>query len=140
MSVNYATFGAGTVKFAVNIFDGTGEFEICESGSVAVKGVIKVPEDVNKETLNLPEPYVPEGIPLDTLDIYKELGLRGYDYTGIFRGIKTSDNHGEQISNRRLSSNNVTQRTDGRTDDVDVFVSSTARPICFHQVACRRIF
>ncbi|XP_065226660.1 fatty acid synthase-like [Planococcus citri] len=84
----------GTVKFAVNIFDGTGEFEICESGSVAVKGIIRVPEDVNKETLSLPEPYVPEGLSLNSPDIYKELSLRGYDYSGIFRGIKTSDNYG----------------------------------------------
>lgn len=87
----------GTVKFAVNIFDGTGEFEICESGSVAVKGVIKVPEDLKKQTLNLPEPYVAESLPLSSADIYKELGLRGYDYTGIFRGIKTSDNYGRYL-------------------------------------------
>lgn len=82
------------MKFAINIFDGTGEFEICESGSVAVKGIIKVPEDINKETLALPEPYIPEGLPLNKPDIYKELGLRGYDYSGIFRGIATSDNYG----------------------------------------------
>lgn len=84
----------GTVKFAVNIFDGTGEFEICESGSVAVKGIIRVPEDLKKETLQLDAPYVEEGLSLSSPDIYKELGLRGYDYSGIFRGIKTSDNHG----------------------------------------------
>lgn len=84
----------GVVKFSINVFDGTGEFEITESGSVAVKGVIRIPEDVSKESLSLSKPYSPEGLPLSSPDIYKELGLRGYDYSGIFRGIKTSDNYG----------------------------------------------
>lgn len=88
-------FFTGTVKFAINIFDGTGEFEICESGSVAVKGQIRKPENIDKEVLDLSPPEVPKtGLPLTSPDIYKELGLRGYDYSGIFRGIASSDNHG----------------------------------------------
>lgn len=87
----------GTVKFLINIFDGTGDFELCEGGSVAVSGRIYVPEDIKKETINLPKPIVksePEILNLTTADIYKELRLRGYDYDGIFRGIHESDNHG----------------------------------------------
>ncbi|KZC13477.1 PREDICTED: fatty acid synthase [Dufourea novaeangliae] len=87
----------GTVKFLINIFMGTGEFEICESGSVAVTGKISVPENVEKMLLNLPTPVVrnePELLELKPVDIYKELRLRGYDYTGVFRGIKTSNNRG----------------------------------------------
>lgn len=62
---------------------------------MAVKGQIRAPDDVSKEVLSLNEPeIVKNGFPLNTSDIYKELGLRGYDYSGIFRGIKTTDNHG----------------------------------------------
>ncbi|XP_075224694.1 fatty acid synthase-like [Lycorma delicatula] len=86
----------GSVKFLINIFDGTGDFELCESGSVAVSGRIYLPEDINKEQLNLSPPPVPAGnyLQLQTPDIYKDFRLRGYDYTGIFRGIKESDNKG----------------------------------------------
>lgn len=87
----------GSVKFLINIFDGTGDFELCEGGSVAVTGRIYVPEDVEKEQLDLPapvQPAEPELLPLRTPDIYKDLRLRGYDYGGIFRGIVESDNRG----------------------------------------------
>ncbi|KAL7302666.1 hypothetical protein TKK_0004723 [Trichogramma kaykai] len=86
----------GSVKFLINIFDGTGDFEICEGGSVAVIGKIRVPEDVEKEQLALEPPTVaqdPSLLELTTEDAYKELRLRGYDYTGIFRGIKSADSH-----------------------------------------------
>nr|CAI5827466.1 unnamed protein product [Callosobruchus analis] len=87
----------GSVKFLINIFEGTGEFELCEGGSVAVSGKISVPEDVTKESLTLPKPQVQtekDVLPLTAPDIYKELRLRGYDYEGIFRGISESDNRG----------------------------------------------
>ncbi|KAB0795973.1 hypothetical protein PPYR_10034 [Photinus pyralis] len=87
----------GTVKFLINIFEGSGEFEICESGAVTVSGKIFVPEDVTREFIDLPPPSVnsnPEHIALTTGDIYKELRLRGYDYDGIFKGISNSDNYG----------------------------------------------
>lgn len=87
----------GSVKFLINIFEGSGEFELCEGGSVAVSGKISVPENVNKELLNLPKPQTktePDVLPLNSADIYKELRLRGYDYEGIFRGVAESDNRG----------------------------------------------
>lgn len=87
----------GSVKFLINIFDGTGDFEICEGGSVAVIGKIRIPEDVDKEQLNLQPPSTPskpELLELTTEDVYKELRLRGYDYTGAFQGIVNSDNFG----------------------------------------------
>lgn len=87
----------GSVKFLINIFESSGEFELCEAGSVAVSGKISVPEDVSKEVLNLlPPKGVNESdlLPLETLDVYKELRLRGYDYEGIFKGIKNADNRG----------------------------------------------
>lgn len=85
------------MKFLINIFEGSGEFEICEGGSVAVSGKISVPESVSKEFLNLPKPQIKsdvDALPLNSADIYKELRLRGYDYEGIFRGVLESDNSG----------------------------------------------
>lgn len=88
---------SGSVKFLVNIFEGTGEFELCEGGSVAVSGRIYSPEDVTKEVLELPKiksKNQPKNFNLATSDIYKELRLRGYEYTGLFRGVSESDNYG----------------------------------------------
>lgn len=87
----------GSVKFLINIFESSGEFELCEGGSVAVSGKILVPEDISKEVLNLPvltSKSEADVLPLETADIYKELRLRGYDYEGIFKGIAKSDNRG----------------------------------------------
>ncbi|XP_062142806.1 fatty acid synthase [Drosophila sulfurigaster albostrigata] len=80
------------VKFGINFFDGTGNFEICESGSLAVSGKISIPESISNEELPL-EPQTPSTVAkqLVTNDVYKELRLRGYDYSGIFRGIINSD-------------------------------------------------
>ncbi|XP_053996082.1 fatty acid synthase [Hylaeus anthracinus] len=87
----------GPIKFLINIFMGTGEFEICENQSVAVTGKISVPETTDKILLNLPVPVVRnerELLDLTPGDIYKELRLRGYEYEGIFQGIKSSNNRG----------------------------------------------
>ncbi|KAH8325813.1 hypothetical protein KR067_008335, partial [Drosophila pandora] len=80
------------VKFGINFFDGTGAFEICESGSLAVSGKITIPESIENEELPL-EAQTPSTVAkeLVTGDVYKELRLRGYDYAGIFRGIVKSD-------------------------------------------------
>lgn len=89
----------GIVKFSITIFEGTGDFEICEAGTVAVSGRIRVSEHIEGDQLKLPPPSIPpvdnkDVLPLDTKDVYKELRLRGYEYSGIFQGIKTSDNYG----------------------------------------------
>uniref|UniRef100_A0A1A9Z5Z9 Fatty acid synthase n=1 Tax=Glossina pallidipes TaxID=7398 RepID=A0A1A9Z5Z9_GLOPL len=82
----------GVVKFGINFFDGTGAFEICEGGSLAVSGKISIPENVDNEQLPLdPLPVSTVAKELSTSDVYKELRLRGYDYAGIFRGITASD-------------------------------------------------
>lgn len=83
----------GSVKFGLNFFDGSGKFEICEGGSLAVSGTIKVPENIEMEELPLdPMPYDKKsGLVLERGDVYKELRLRGYDYGGLFRGINKTD-------------------------------------------------
>uniref|UniRef100_A0A336MQ27 Fatty acid synthase n=1 Tax=Culicoides sonorensis TaxID=179676 RepID=A0A336MQ27_CULSO len=86
----------GSVKFGITFFNGTGQFEICESGTLAVSGKIYVPEDIEREELPL-EPLQLEdkvNIELDSSDIYKELRLRGYDYQGLFRGCVKADSCG----------------------------------------------
>ena len=87
----------GPVRFLVNIFEGTGDFEICEGGSPAVTGKIRASENIEKDQLNLTVPACkndPELLELTTGDVYKDLRLRGYDYSGIFQGIKSSNNRG----------------------------------------------
>lgn len=82
----------GSVKFGVNFFDGSGRFEICEGGSLAVSGKIYVPENIELEQLPLdPLNKDTTALQLKTNDIYKELRLRGYDYAGLFRGVSESD-------------------------------------------------
>nr|QMX41630.1 fatty acid synthase FAS2 [Dioryctria abietella] len=85
------------VRFLVNILDGTGEFDVCEGGSVAVTGRVRLADEPAKEWLNLDIPAAadePGLLPLTTQDIYKELRLRGYSYKDIFRGVKISDARG----------------------------------------------
>ncbi|XP_028050812.1 fatty acid synthase [Monomorium pharaonis] len=88
----------GTVKFSITIFEGTGDFEICEAGTVVVNGNVRVSKAIEKDQLNLPplsiSPIDKEILPLNTKDIYKELKLRGYEYRDIFQGIKSCDNYG----------------------------------------------
>lgn len=82
----------GSVKFGVNFFDGSGAFEICEGGSLAVSGKISVPENIESEELPLYQiDEDKSGLSLSTSDAYKELRLRGYDYGGIFRGVTKAD-------------------------------------------------
>lgn len=89
----------GPVKFLINIFDGTGDFEICEGGSPAVTGKIFKSENPEKDQLNNLSiiqniKNEPELLNLNKSDIYKDLRLRGYDYNGLFQGIISSDNRG----------------------------------------------
>ncbi|VVC27330.1 Hypothetical protein CINCED_3A023543 [Cinara cedri] len=87
----------GNVNFFINIFEGTGNFEICQGDSVAVTGRIAVLEDVNLEQLDAELPVIDSNqtaLHLKSGEIYKYLGLRGYDYKGVFRGVKESDNEG----------------------------------------------
>lgn len=84
------------MKFFINIMEASGNFEVIEGGSIAVSGKIYEPEDVSKETLELPKLSVGKDstLPLLKADVYKDLRLRGYDYTGVFQGIHESENRG----------------------------------------------
>ncbi|XP_055839922.1 fatty acid synthase isoform X2 [Episyrphus balteatus] len=80
------------VKFGINFFNGTGDFEICEGGTLTVSGKISIVENVTNEELPPQNQDVENPVmDLKINDVYKELRLRGYDYGGEFRGIVASD-------------------------------------------------
>lgn len=83
----------GSVKFLVNIMRASGEFEVCEAGMVAASGRIRMAEEgeklLEKEPPGMPAETV--AYELEAEDIYKELRLRGYEYTGAFQGIIKAD-------------------------------------------------
>ncbi|XP_077526205.1 fatty acid synthase-like [Haemaphysalis longicornis] len=88
---------SGPVRFLVNIMRASGEFEVCQSGSLVASGRIRLAEECEK--LHDVKPPcaaadVTSSYELNTDDIYKELRLRGYGYYGPFQGIQSADiNH-----------------------------------------------
>ncbi|XP_042150431.1 fatty acid synthase-like [Ixodes scapularis] len=84
---------SGPVRLMVNVMRVSGEFEVCEAGTVAASGRIFLPED-GQELLDHEAPSEPPEtvtFDLDAEDIYKELRLRGYEYSGSFKGILKAD-------------------------------------------------
>ncbi|OWR55047.1 fatty acid synthase [Danaus plexippus] len=80
----------GNLEFIVMIQKGSGQFEIVESGASIVTGRIYSKKNVGQDFRVLPaspESSGPNVKHLLTKDFYKELRLRGYQYSGLFRGI-----------------------------------------------------
>ncbi|XP_050353258.1 fatty acid synthase-like [Nymphalis io] len=80
----------GKLEFIVTIQKGSGHFEIVEGGASIVTGTIYAKNNVGQEYLLLPdepESTGPNIKHLLTKDFYKELRLRGYQYSGLFRGV-----------------------------------------------------
>ncbi|CAN8002218.1 unnamed protein product [Ixodes hexagonus] len=84
---------SGPVRFMVNVMRVSGEFEVCEAGTVAASGRIFLAEDGQKLLDHEPPSGPPETVTFDleAEDIYKELRLRGYEYSGSFQGILKAD-------------------------------------------------
>lgn len=62
-----------------------------------MNGRISVFDDVDSDQLaaELPTNKVDQSaLPLKRGEIYKDLGLRGYDYKGVFKGVEESDPKG----------------------------------------------
>ncbi|KAI3379107.1 hypothetical protein SNEBB_007999 [Seison nebaliae] len=94
------------VILTVNLLVGENRFEILENGNVVVKGEVKVGEEPilqMRDVINNWKKEVNEkNLPLSMSDIYKELNLRGYEYSGLFNGIHSIDSnekHGKLIWN-----------------------------------------
>ncbi|CAH1641072.1 unnamed protein product [Spodoptera littoralis] len=79
-----------SLEFAITIHKKSGNFEILECGASIVTGRIYAKKNVGQNFRvlpNLPEVTGPSIKHLLTKDFYKELRLRGYQYSGLFRGV-----------------------------------------------------
>ncbi|CAN8007378.1 unnamed protein product, partial [Ixodes pacificus] len=84
---------SGPVRLMVNVLHVSGKFEVCEAGTVVASGRIFLAEN-GQELLGHEAPSGPPEtviFGLDAEDIYKELRLRGYQYSGSFQGILKAD-------------------------------------------------
>ncbi|NP_001037478.1 p270 [Bombyx mori] len=80
----------GNLEFIIMIQKGSGNFEIVESGASIVTGRIYAKKNVGQDYRVLPFPKEETGPNIKhllTKDFYKELRLRGYQYSGLFRGV-----------------------------------------------------
>ncbi|XP_047538559.1 fatty acid synthase-like [Vanessa atalanta] len=78
------------LEFLVMIQKGSGNFEIFEGGTSVVTGRIYAQKNVGNDYRVLPaepESTGPNVKHMLTKDFYKELRLRGYQYSGLFRGV-----------------------------------------------------
>lgn len=76
----------------------SGMFEIIEGDTVVVTGRMRATSDPAKE--RVPIDYLREDDNEEEVmkakDIYKELKLRGYQYSGLFRGLRSSTTTGSR--------------------------------------------
>ncbi|XP_072750690.1 fatty acid synthase-like [Anoplolepis gracilipes] len=84
----------GDLELTIMIQKDSGNFEIIEGGNAIVTGKARILFDVDKEKASS---HILQGSfeeneeeVMKTKDIYKELKLRGYQYTNLFRGLKSS--------------------------------------------------
>ncbi|XP_076681300.1 fatty acid synthase-like [Andrena cerasifolii] len=87
----------GTITLTVVVQRGSGKFEISEGSTTVVSGVVNVTENPAQETIS-PEflEEIEDKEVLTTKDIYKELKLRGYQYSGVFRALKSASINGKR--------------------------------------------
>lgn len=74
---------------------GSGRFEISEKSTTVVTGLIRITNNPTQEMI--PSEFLTEINDEEVLtsnDVYTELKLRGYDYTGVFRGLKSASRQG----------------------------------------------
>ncbi|XP_025263338.1 fatty acid synthase-like [Camponotus floridanus] len=80
------------VKLTITIQKESGKFEIIEGDSVVVTGIVHTISNPEQEMI--PNNLLPENDNeeehMTARDIYKELKLRGYQYNGWFRGLKSA--------------------------------------------------
>ncbi|KAK5637947.1 hypothetical protein RI129_012242 [Pyrocoelia pectoralis] len=81
---------ANMVHLFVSVEKTTGVFEVAEIGQTVVSGKIRTLKKSDPPMWTLPSRSCePDDIKLSKKDIYKELKLRGYNYSGLFRGVES---------------------------------------------------
>ncbi|XP_051154827.1 fatty acid synthase [Leptopilina boulardi] len=87
----------GSIELTVMIQKGSGRFEVIEGGVAVVTGFIRATQNPADERIN-PDltPKLEMEEEMQSRDVYKELRLRGYHYSGLFRGIKSASTTGEK--------------------------------------------
>ncbi|XP_050452236.1 fatty acid synthase-like [Cataglyphis hispanica] len=76
---------------------GSNKFEIIEGNNIIVTGTVRIPINIEDEkicTTFIDRNDTDEEV-MNTKDIYKELKLRDYQYTGEFRGLKSASIRGK---------------------------------------------
>ncbi|XP_066594557.1 fatty acid synthase [Prorops nasuta] len=78
----------GSVDLIVMIQKGTGRFEVIEGTAAVVTGKIQVTSHPNTYKTGITDQLDEDvELPIKTKDIYKEMRLRGYQYSGVFRSL-----------------------------------------------------
>ncbi|ELU07161.1 hypothetical protein CAPTEDRAFT_216526 [Capitella teleta] len=89
----------GVVKFLVTSSPVTGQFEVFESDGLVLNGRISLLNSSAMDALAYDEETTcaeDNDLHLESNDIYKELRLRGYEYAGVFQGIISATNRGDE--------------------------------------------
>ncbi|KAL6424537.1 hypothetical protein ACFW04_009934 [Cataglyphis niger] len=80
------------VNLTLMIQKGINKFEIIEGGNIIVTGTVRIPINIENEKIctTFIDRNDNDKEEMNTKDIYKELKLRGYQYTNEFRGLKSA--------------------------------------------------
>ncbi|XP_070148748.1 fatty acid synthase-like [Polyergus mexicanus] len=80
------------VNLTLMIQKGSNKFEIIEGGYSVVTGTVRIPVNIEDEKIDTTfiDRNDNDKEEMNIKDIYKELKLRGYHYTGEFRGLKSA--------------------------------------------------
>ncbi|KAL6430383.1 hypothetical protein ACFW04_007806 [Cataglyphis niger] len=79
------------IELTIMVQKGTGRFEVSENSTTVASGVVRISKNPAQE--KIPSAILPnkdEEEVMTTKDIYKELRLRGYQYSGLFRSLKSA--------------------------------------------------
>ncbi|CAG7734024.1 unnamed protein product [Allacma fusca] len=97
-------------ELVVNIFTGSGKFEITESDSIVCSGLVRNLDNTTDDEMidyQICKEVDMTGPCLNKEDFYKEMHLRGYGHSGLFQGIEQAHTggiwakvrwHGEWVS------------------------------------------
>lgn len=97
---NTSNLFLGHLEFHVSIHRATGHFEVSESNAIVVTGIVRVPDDIEKEKMSVSafnndtEIAESDPLPMTKKDFYKKLRLRGYHYKGLFKNIVSCNTDG----------------------------------------------